>query len=208
MSQQPRTRVLLADDHPIFRRGLVDVLEEAGTYEIVDQVGDGQAALERCRALRPDFALLDVSMPKANGLDVLQALQEDENPPAVILLTMYDEYVGRAIELGAKGYVLKDRAEIELLECLERIAAGSVFVSDAVASPRGSNVSPGLDELTAAERRVLRLVAEFKTSREIGEELDVSHRTVQNHRARAAEKLGISGANALLRFVLDHRERI
>ena len=201
-----RRTLLLADDHPIFRRGLVAVLEEAGGYELLAQVNDGQEALDQCRTLRPDLAVLDIGMPELNGLDVLAALAEDETQPRVILLTMYDEYVSRAIELGARGYVLKDRAEMELLGCLEQVAAGGVFVSPAIAEPRDAVRIGDLENLTPAERRVLALVAEFKTSREIAEGLGVSHRTVQNHRARAGEKLGLKGVNALLRFAIDHRE--
>lgn len=199
------TRVLIADDHPIFRRGLCDVLLEAGGYEIVAQVGDGEAALERCRVLRPDVALLDIEMPGPNGLEILRTLASQPESPAVVLLTMYDEYVAQAIELGARGYVLKDRAELEVVICLEQVRAGRVFVSPALADPRVSGASPGWEELTAAERRVLHLLANFKTSREIAAELGISVRTVQNHRAHAADKLGLRGANALLRFALDHR---
>ncbi len=198
--------VLLADDHPIFRRGLATVLEEAGHYDVVAQAGDGRSALEQCRALCPDFAVLDIGMPEMNGLDVLGALAEDTSTTRVVLLTMYDEYVSRAVELGARGYVLKDRAEMELLDCLARVAAGDVFVSSSIAEPRGAGSADDLATLTPTERRVLALVGEFQTSREIGEQLGISFRTVQNHRARAADKLGLSGANALLRFALDHRD--
>ena len=203
-----RHTILLADDHPIFRRGLVEVLEEAGRFDVVAQLGDGLAALAGCRELRPEFALLDISMPELSGLDVLRSLVQKSAPTRVILLTMYDEYVSRAIELGARGYVLKDRAELELLECLERVADGGVFVSPSIAAPRPKEAPSDLRELTPAECRVLRLVAEFKTSREIGEALGVSFRTIQNHRARASDKLGLVGANALLRFALDHREHL
>ena len=200
--------VLLADDHPIFLRGLREVVELSGQYTIIEVVSDGDKALERCVELRPDFALLDISMPNRSGLDVLAELAPLEGNPTVILLTMYDEYLDRALDLGARGYVLKDRAEMEVLECLERVALGDVFVSASVAAPRAGAAEPSLEELTPTEKRVLSMLATFKTSREIGAELGVSHRTVQNHRARAADKLGLSGPNALLRFAIDHELRL
>ena len=207
MSETPRNTVLIVDDHPIVRRGLREVLEETGRFEVVAEVDNGDEAIEWCLAKPPTFVLLDIAMPGRSGLSVLEALEPDSAPPHFVLLTMYDEYLDRAIELGARGYVLKDRAELEIVTCLDRVGVGKVYVS----APGGEDHSHGLDqltELTSAERRVLSLLAEFKTSRQIGEALGVSHRTVQNQRARAAEKLGLRGTNALLRFAIDHREQL
>lgn len=195
--------VLIADDHPIFRRGLRALLEEDGRFCVIAEAGDGAAALELSRRLAPRFVLLDVSMPGLDGLVVLAELARRPRPPAVALLTMYDEYAQRAVELGASGYLLKENAAAEVVACLLAIEAGDTYVSPELrAEPGGPDA---LSCLSAAERRVVSLVAELKTSREIAELLCISTRTVQNHRRNACKKLGLVGDKALLELALRYR---
>ncbi|MGE0321059.1 MAG: response regulator [Polyangiaceae bacterium] len=212
MSEPKPTRVLIADDHPIFRRGLREVLEEDVGFRVVAEAQDGVEALRALRELRPDIAVLDIAMPECDGLEVLTESQGWPDAPRVVLLSVFDKYVERAFELGASGYVLKEDAELELVQCLVAVASGERYVSSTLiesAGPQGQSDAPHpLDQLTETERRVLKLLAEFKTSREIAELLSVSFRTVQNHRASAVRKLGLGGAQALLRYAAAHRERL
>jgi DNA-binding NarL/FixJ family response regulator len=153
--------------------------------------------------------VLDIGMPGADGLEVLERLGEWLAPPAVVSLTMYDDYVAPAMRLGAAGYLLKENAEDELVICLEAVLRGERFVSEGVCwSSEKGTVSGPLARLTRAELRILKLIAELKTSREIGGILCVSHRTVQNHRANICAKLGLQGDKALLRFALRYRTEL
>ena len=207
-----RIGVLIADDHPIFRRGLRDLVDRHGRFRVVAEAETGLAALAALRESRPAIAVLDVSMPGLDGLDVLAQAQTWPDPPAIVLLTLHDQYVQRALDGGAAGYVLKENAEEEILECLTTVVAGQRYVSRAIswqpAAGRGQQVTGPLATLTAAELRILRLLAKFKTSREIAEILCVSSRTVQNHRANVCAKLGLKGPKALLQFALDNAEEL
>ncbi len=204
------TTVLIADDHPIFRRGLREVIDSHQDFSVVAEVSNGNEALAALRDQRPTVAVLDISMPELDGLEVLAQSRTWSDPPIVVMLTMYDDYVDRAMSGGARGYLLKENAEDELIVCLQKVAAGGSFISEGVDWQPATASNPGiatpLAALTATERRVLRLLANFKTSREIGEIMCVSHRTVQNHRANMCAKLELKGAKALLQFALDHKE--
>lgn len=208
-------RVLIADDHPIFRRGLREVLEAHKRFQVIAEAGDGAAALQLIREHRPTLAVLDLAMPEADGFDVLAQASRWPDAPAFVLLTMYDEraYCRRAFELGALGYLLKENAEDELVQCLKAVASGRQYIGSGMpwrAASDGTLVeAPNpMESLTPAERRVLKLVAECKSSRQIAKLLNVSIRTVDNHRAHITQKLGLSGPNALLRFALDHGDTL
>jgi DNA-binding NarL/FixJ family response regulator len=203
-----RISVLIADDHPIFRRGLRDLVGGHGRFEVVAEADNGLSALAALRSLRPAIGIVDVSMPGLDGLEVLAQTRTWPDPPAIVLLTLHDELAQRALDGGAAGYVLKENAEEEILDCLAAVCAGRRFVSRSIPSQRvaggGVEAISALAELTATERRILRLLAQFKTSREIAEVLCVSPRTVQNHRAHMCTKLGLQGSKALLQFALAH----
>ena len=202
--------VVIADDHPIFRRGLRDVIDGHDRFRVVAAVGDGEAALTALREHRPAIAVLDISMPKLDGFEVLTQSRTWADPPAVVMLTMYDDYADRAMEAGARGYLLKENAEQQLIACLEAVADGERYVSDGIDwRPDTRTVAPGpIAALTQTERRVLRLLSQFKTSREIGEILCVSHRTVQNHRANMCAKLQLVGSKALLQFAIANKDAL
>ncbi len=202
------TTVIIADDHPVFRRGLREVIEAEPGMVVVAEAGDGGEALELMRSLRPHVAVLDVAMPGLDGLDVLAQSRTWAQPPRVVLLTMHDRYAHRARQLGALGYMRKEDAEDELGACLRSVARGVPYVAAALRPVKAPALDPRIEELSAAERRVLRLVGQMKTSRQIGEVMSLSHRTVQNHCANASAKLGLKGHKALLAFAVAHRDEL
>ena len=196
-------RVLIADDHPLVRHGLRAVLEAAG-IEVVAEAADGREAIAAIRATDPHVAILDLSMPDVDGLEVLAQARTWPRAPHFVVLTMHEDYAQKARSLGAKGYVLKDDATREIVDCVERVGRGGTYLSAALGPEGEPAAAAALATLSDAERRVLRLVGQHKTSREIAELLCVSHRTVQNHRANMVKKLGLAGSQALLRFALEH----
>ena len=201
-------RVLVVDDHPIFRRGLVAVLQGAG-YTVVAEASDGVEALALSTRHGPiDVAVVDVAMAGMDGLALMQAWQERGDLPRVLMLSLHSEphVVRAALDAGAAGYVLKDRAVDELTAAIATVVAGGRFVSPPLAAALLG--SDGLAVLTAAELRIVGLLADNLTSGEIAERLGLSAHTVQNHRAHAASKLGLSGPNRLLQFALERRARL
>lgn len=210
-----KKRILIADDHPIFRSGLRQVIESNLAYDVVGAADDGVAALELVRDLKPDVAVLDVNMPGMTGFEAASAIREEGLDTQVVILTMHDDELmfAKAMDLGIRGYVLKDSAAVDIINCLQAVCAGQYYTSAAVTSflfKRASGTSPvsGLDSLTPTERKVLRQIAEYKTSREIAEKMNVSVRTVENHRANISSKLDLQGSHALMKFALEHRAEI
>lgn len=210
----PEIAVLIADDHPVFQRGLREIIETDSCLRVVASVGDGEAALVELRRLSPQVAVLDVDMPKRDGLAVVKAIKAENLPCKVVLLTMYKEerFLNAALDAGVLGYVVKDSAIEEIAKAIHAAARGENFVSPTLANllykrlQRNANqkLSP-LDSLTTSERRVLKLVAESKASKQIADELFISVRTVENHRANICAKLGLEGKNALLSYALTNR---
>ncbi|MEM9066967.1 MAG: response regulator transcription factor [Myxococcota bacterium] len=192
-------RVLLADDHPIVRHGLRSVIAETADMRVAVEVERGDEVLRGLAGI--DVAVLDISIPGKGGLTLLKEWPIDG--PPVVMLTMHHDYVRAALELGARGYLVKEDATAEIVDCLRSVLAGEVYVSQSVRQPAAS-----LADLTEAERRVLRLVAKHQTSREIADALGIQLRTVQNHRANVVAKLGLRGPGALLQFVLAHEHEL
>jgi DNA-binding NarL/FixJ family response regulator len=212
-----RIRIVFADDHATFRRGLRDLLELEKDFEVVAECGDGEAALAAIERERPDVALLDFDMPGKDGFGVVRALRERDIDTPVVLLTMHgrDDLLREAFALGVRGYVVKDGFEPDVVHAIRAIRQGQPFISSSLsttlltaAEPAGPPDAPELRRLSPAEMRVLRLIAEFKTSKEIAGELGISNRTVENHRANIAVKLNLDGSRGLSRFAALHRERL
>lgn len=211
-------RIVLADDHPTFRRGLRELLDLEEDFQVLAECGDGESALAAIERERPTIALLDVDMPGKDGFAVIRALRERGLETAVILLTMHgrDDLLKEAFALGVRGYVVKDGAEPDVVHAIRAIHAGQPFISSSLsaslltggASSAAEPPLPELERLTPAERRVLTLLADFKSSKEIAEELGISFRTVENHRTNIATKLKLEGSRALSRFAAQHRERL
>jgi len=216
---EAKTRVVIADDHPIFREGLVKAISQDPAFVVVGQAGDGAQALKLVQELRPDIAVLDVAMPIMNGIDVARRIHGDALPTELVFLTMYNDahYFNAALDLGVRGYLLKDSVVGELLGCLKMVAAGEYFISPVIshflvernkkAEGLASSI-PAIDRLTPAERVILKLIAEPLTSKEMAERLSVSVRTVENHRTHISQKLGIKGHNRLLQFALENKSAL
>jgi DNA-binding NarL/FixJ family response regulator len=212
-------RVIIADDHPIFRKGLVEVVAESPGLTLLAAVADGAALVEACAQQQPDVAVVDFEMPRLNGAEVIRALRARDLPTAVVILTGHkDESIfNAAMDAGASGFVLKDNAAEELVACIRTVAQGDPYVSPSAtrfllrrreSADQLRRTRPGLDQLTLQERRILELVAGNLTSKEIAARLGVSPRTVENHRFRMGEKLGLSGSHSLLKFALENRSRL
>lgn len=203
-----KNSVVIADDHPIFRVGLRHILEQDGRYECIE-AEDGSEAQSLIIKHAPDIALLDIKMPVAGGLEVLQKTITQSPHTRFVILTMYDDskLIERAFDLGGHAYLLKENAESELIHCLRRVLSGHRYLSNSIAHT-SINATPATDEsiakLTPAELRIIKFVSEFKTSREIASELSISIRTVQNHRYHINEKLNLNGSNALLHFAVKY----
>jgi DNA-binding NarL/FixJ family response regulator len=204
--------VLIADDHPIFRRGLRAVIEADPLLEVTAEASGGREALELLRGRKAHLAVLDIEMPDLDGLEVLAQSRTWPDPPAVVMLTMHDEYLERAFGLGALGYLLKENAADEVVTCLHAVARGERFISAGLgwrARPDGGVERLGaLAALSPSERRVLKLLAELRSAAEIAKILSISPRTVQNHCAHMCTKLELRGPKALLKFALEHQAEL
>lgn len=211
-------KIIIADDHPIFRDGLKNVIRKERNIEIIAEAETGAEALRKIKELQPAVVVLDLDMPDMDGFAVARELQKMRFPTSVIILTMHKDeaYFNQAIDLGVRGFIIKDDAASEIAGCIKAVASGREYFSPAVSSHlfkrirRASsfNIPAGIADLTLAERRVLFLLAELKTSKEIAAELNVSPRTVENHRARICQKLDLQGSHALTKFAIQNKDKI
>ncbi len=212
-------RILIADDHPLIRKGLRQVIEAETNFEVIGEAPDGQQALGLIALHQPQIAILDVSMPELGGFDVARETQHRKLSTAIIFLTMHKDknLFNKALDLGAKGYVLKDSALDEIVDALNAVAQGRPFVSAPLSGylvQRMDRIGllaqqvPGLNDLTPTEKRILKLIANYKTSKEIAEELHIHYRTVDNHRTNISTKLGLQGSHALLKFAVEHQAEL
>jgi DNA-binding NarL/FixJ family response regulator len=211
-------RVVIADDHPLFRKGVTEVLRSDPSVELVAEASDGETAIRLMKEHRPSIAIIDLDMPKQGGLAVAEAVHRDNVPVALVILTMYDDgrMLERALALGVRGYVLKESAAGDLLACLHLVAEGRTYVSPALSHHLVTRRNQGpardglgaLESLTAVERKVLALVAREFTTGTIARELGISAKTVENHRSHICAKLGVRGHNSLVRFAMRHRDEL
>ncbi len=211
--------ILIADDHPIFREGLKKVITRDARLQVVGEAEDGRAALEQIRALQPQVAVLDVDMPGQDGFAVLKAIQSERLSVRVIFLTMHNNETlfHSALDAGVAGYVLKDGAITEIAQAIHAVAAGRNHISAELSTwllnrtARAAELArrkPTLADLTPAELRVLKLVAQEKTTKEIAAELFISPKTVEHHRASICDKLELHGFNALVKFAITHKSEL
>ena len=205
--------VVIADDHPMFRRGLADISGTDPAFRLAGEAADGEAALALIRRVRPALAVLDLQRPGRDGLAVAAALGAMADAPAIVILTMFDDgaLLDRALRLGARGYLLKDSAAIDLLACLHLVASGHSYVSPRLSEHlvrRRNDAGAAGPGLTEAERRILRLVADGETSPAIARALGIATKTVENHRTAICRKLGLRGPNALIRYAAENRHLI
>ena len=212
--------VVIADDHPLFRTGLRDVIASAGHFRVVGEAADGAGALGLIEAHMPRVAVLDVEMPKATGLEVAEAVKARGLPTALVILTMHEDgdILERALQAGVKGYVLKESAADEITACLNLVTSGKMYLSPRFSSHLAERLrkpmagarpsTDPLQTLTPSERDILQRVAKSGTTEAIAQELGISPKTVEKHRSNICGKLGLSGTNALLRYALEHRAEL
>ena len=202
---------MIADDHPVFLAGLRTVVESERDIEIVGEAADGEQALGMLKDLRPDIAILDIGMPKIDGVGLLTEIQKQRLPVRVIFMTMYRErkLYDRGMELGLRGYVIKDSASSDLIEAIRTVVAGEKFVRPELllhfseSRSKSGEFKATEGQLSASELRILSLIAEYKTSREIADTLYISPRTVETHRTNICTKLGLQGRHALMKYALS-----
>ena len=210
----PTLRIIIADDHPVFLAGLKTVVDTEPDIEIVGQASDGDEALRMLEELRPDIAVLDIGMPKIDGVGLLTEVQQRRLPVQVIFMTMYRErkLYDKGMELGLRGYVLKDSASSDLIEAIRTVASCQKFVSPGLLQhfterqSKSGEMRMSAEQLSASEIRILSLIAEYKTSREIADTLYISPRTVETHRTNICTKLGLQGRHALMKYALSFFE--
>ncbi len=208
--------ILIVDDHPIFRQGLKHILESLEWAKVIGEAENGDSAQVQIRLLQPDIVILDLAMPGKDGLSVLEETRKEYPDQIVIIITSYDDlaYLKQALRLGARAYVLKDSATGNLVQCLETVLAGDVFISPSFGNAPSllpSSPSPDnklLEGLTKTEKQILGMVAKYMTSKEIAKELSISYRTVQNHRTHICEKLSLKGAHQLMSFAQRNLEML
>lgn len=209
-------KLFIADDHPVFRAGLKVLIEKDAQMKIVGEANDGTEALESIFRTQVDIAVLDIDMPGDDGFEVARKIRENDLPTEIIFLTMHkdEHFLNKALELGVKGYLIKESAVTDVVSCIKTVSAGRVFISPAISglllkrtrqAEKVKDASRNLESLTATERRILVLIAKYKTSREIGDELFVSFRTIENHRVNIARKLDLKGNHALIKYAVENK---
>lgn len=219
ISSNGEVRIVIADDHPIFRRGLRGMIESEADFRVVAEAEDGDIALSAIGEFDPDVVILDVDMPGKDGFEAASAIIRKNTAVGVIFLTMHntESLFNAALDLGVKGYVLKDSALPEITDCIRAVAAGKNYISPPLSTyliNRSGRVealkrrAPGIYDLTPAERNILKLIAAEHTSRDIAEKLFISVRTVDRHRANITAKLDLRGTNALVKFAISHRSEL
>jgi two-component system, NarL family, response regulator NreC len=206
-SSRSAIRVVIADDHAVVRRGLRQLLEAEGGFEIVAEAGDIAGARRYVRGHRPDVLVLDLNMPEGSSLDAVPDIRAEAPDTKIVVLTMQDEpaYARQALSAGVLGYVLKDAADAELVEAVRRAAAGERNLNPRLGARLAATPPPGPpDGLSPRELEVLRMIALGHTNVDIARELFLSVRTVETHRAHIQQKLGLGSRADLVRYALEH----
>lgn len=212
-------KILIADDHPILRAGLRRAILIDPRFELIEEFGDGQAALLFILEKKPDVAVLALNLPGLTGLEITRRLQATSCPTRVIILTKHneEELSCRALDNGAMGFILKENAIEEIVKAIAAVAEDRHYFSPGIPKDffrchnRAESLAkarPGLENLTKAEQRIFKLISMKKTSREIAAELLISPRTVEAHRANICFKLHLHGSHSLLHFVYSHKSEL
>jgi DNA-binding NarL/FixJ family response regulator len=200
-------RIVLADDHVMIRQGLKVILEAEG-FQVAGEASNGVEAVDVCQKVRPDVAVLDISMPLQNGLDAARQILKTGPLTRIILLTArtHEQYVVESLRHGVTGYLLKENAADELVQAVRAVAGGAIYVTSGVAwsvvQAFSASANDSHELLTLCERQVLQLVAEGKSMKEIGALLGVSSRTADSHRAKIMSKLGVHDTAGLVRYAI------
>jgi DNA-binding NarL/FixJ family response regulator len=208
-----KIRILLADDHNLIRGGLRLVIEQQPDLVVVGEAEDGRQAVSLATSLKPDVAVLDIGMPNLNGIEAAKQITEGGSGAAVVILSMYSDetYILRALKAGARGYLLKDSAEADLVRAIRSVAEGKSFFSPTVSRVlledymrklQRTGGESSYDLLTPREREVLQLIAEGKSNKEVADMLNLSVYTVETHRGNLMEKLNLKGVPELILYAV------
>lgn len=206
-------RILLADDHTVVRQGLRKVLEERADWEVVAEAGDGREAVRQAEELKPDVAIIDIAMPLLNGIEATRQIAKRAPSTRVLVLTMYSDeaYVNQMLQAGAAGYLLKESADVDLIQAVSAVSKGKSFFSPGVARVMlddyvrqlaEKGITDRYESLSAREREIFQLIAEGKTNKEIAALLSISPSTVETHRARIMEKLDLHSAAEIVLYAV------
>ena len=208
-----KIRIVLADDHQLFRRGLRVLLEQQPDFSVVAEAKDGREAVAAVQSLKPDVLVVDIGMPNLNGIEAARQLTECHSDVAIVILSMHSDesYVLRALKAGAKGYLLKDSAEEDLIRAIHAVTGGKSFFSPAVSKVllddymrklQRSGAEDAYDLLTPREREILQLVVEGKSNKDVANMLNLSVYTVETHRSNIMEKLNVKGVPELVLYAV------
>ena len=211
-------KVIIADDQPIFRTGLRQIVESEG-IKIIAEASNGKEAIEKIKEYKPEIAILDINMPQVDGLGVFNEIRNSKIGTKVIFLTAHEneKIFNKAMDMGAYGYVLKENASLDLIECIKSVSNEIYYVSPSVSNllinrnkkrREFEEKNPGIHSLTEAERKVLKMISEHKSSKEIADEMFISSRTVDKHRENIGNKLSLQGSNAILKFAIENKSNI
>ncbi|MCA1800905.1 MAG: response regulator transcription factor [Rhodothermaceae bacterium] len=222
MTKQPVT-ILLADDHPVVRSGIRYTIDTRPDYRVVHEVGDGRAALQFIRRSPPDVAILDIEMPELDGFGVAEKVYHEDLPVRLIFMTMHsdEDTFNKAMDLGINGFVLKENATADIVDALTAVMQGKYYLSPSLSdylirrsSPQNrdrqahSSSPNAINDLTPSELKILRLIADHKTTKSIAAELFISPKTVEKHRSNICTKMDLHGAYALLKFAIENKKTL
>lgn len=207
-------RILLVEDHAMVRAGLRALLERAGDIKIVGEASNGQEAIEMTMTLKPDLLVMDIMMPRLNGIQAAEQIRALKLPTSILLLSMYSDegLIHQAMHSGVKGFVLKTSVSEELLQAIHAVARGETFLSKSVSSivmdritrPNTQQTDNPIDSLSPREKEIMQLIAEEHTSSEIGKILVISEKTVEKHRANLMDKLHVRNLAGLVRLAIKY----
>lgn len=213
---ETRRKIVIAEDHTILRAGLRALLSGQNGLEVIGEAGDGREAIRKVDTLQPDLLLIDLSMPKLNGIDAIREIKSQHPEIKIIVLTVHksDEYIIAALKAGANGYMLKDASQNELLLAIDYVINGKTFLSPSISdkvvdaflnTDKKDKPATGLDNLTAREREILKLVAEGNTNKKIADHLCISLKTVEKHRSNLMKKLDLRNTAALTAYAIEKK---
>lgn len=213
---ESKRKIVIAEDHTILRAGLRALLASQNGLEVIGEAGDGREAIRKVDTLQPDLLLIDLSMPKLNGIDAIREIKSQHPEIKIIVLTVHksDEYIIAALRAGANGYMLKDASQNELLLAIDYVINGKTFLSPSISdklvdavlnTDKKDKPAAGLDNLTAREREILKLVAEGNTNKKIADHLCISLKTVEKHRSNLMKKLDLRNTAALTAYAIEKK---
>ena len=214
-----KKKILIVDDHPLFRKGIKSVLKEDAGIEVINEAGNSTEALAMLEKEAYDIIILDLQMPGMSGIELSKVIKSRYKNISIILLTMHkDERIfNNSLDYGLDAYILKENAVEEVLKAVHVVADGNFYLSPSMSEymvqksmkqKKLVDENPGIKILSEKEKEILNMIALNKTTKEIAEALFVSYKTIENHRANICKKLNISGCNALLKFIIENKDKL